>query len=74
MLINTFLPSVLKIRAGDTVTWKINSDEPHTATFLSGGERPAGPGSDAGRGTYRCDAQSPDFLLYAGSGRTGGNL
>lgn len=42
-LINAFLPSVLKIRAGDTVTWKINSDEPHTATFLSGAEPPPDP-------------------------------
>ena len=42
-LINTFLPSKLTIRAGDTVTWKINGKEPHTATFLSGAEPPTDP-------------------------------
>jgi plastocyanin len=32
--INAFLPTTLKIRAGDTVTWTIQSDEPHTVSFL----------------------------------------
>jgi plastocyanin len=32
-----------QIRAGDTVTWKINSDEPHSATFLSGSAPPPNP-------------------------------
>jgi plastocyanin len=33
----------VRIRAGDTVTWKIGSDEPHTATFLSGAPIPPDP-------------------------------
>jgi plastocyanin len=41
--INAFFPATLRIRAGDTVTWKINSDEPHTATFLSGAPMPPDP-------------------------------
>lgn len=41
--INAFFPATLRVRAGDTVTWKINSDEPHTATFLSGGPMPPDP-------------------------------
>ncbi|MFQ5813961.1 MAG: hypothetical protein ACE5I2_12375, partial [Anaerolineae bacterium] len=38
--INAFLPETIRIRAGDTVTWKLDSDEVHTVTFLSGGEEP----------------------------------
>lgn len=39
--VNAFLPSNVTVRAGDTVTWKLNQpDEPHTTTFLSGGARP----------------------------------
>jgi plastocyanin len=35
--VNAFFPASVHVRAGDTVTWKIGSDEPHTASFLSGG-------------------------------------
>lgn len=41
--INGFFPASVHIRAGDTVTWKIGSDEPHTATFLSGAPFPPDP-------------------------------
>lgn len=41
--INAFFPASVRIRAGDTVTWQINSDEPHTATFLSGAPMPPDP-------------------------------
>jgi len=41
--INAFFPESVRIRAGDTVTWLINSDEPHTATFLSGEPAPPDP-------------------------------
>jgi plastocyanin len=41
--INAFFPASLRIRAGDTVTWKINSDEPHTATFLADEPPPPDP-------------------------------
>ena len=36
-----FLPSMLTVRAGDTVTWTLNTDELHTVTFLSGADLPA---------------------------------
>lgn len=37
-----FLPNELWIHAGDSVTWRIDSDEMHTVTFLKpGGTRPA---------------------------------
>src|SRR5438105_1837563 len=29
-------PRALRVRAGDTVTWKINSDEIHTVSFTAG--------------------------------------
>lgn len=41
--INAFFPGSVRIRAGDTVTWQIASDEPHTATFLSGEPFPPDP-------------------------------
>ena len=40
VVISQFLPKTVRIRAGDTVTWKINTDESHTVTFLSGDEPP----------------------------------
>jgi plastocyanin len=41
--INAYFPASIRIRAGDTITWKVGSDEPHTATFLSGGPPPPDP-------------------------------
>lgn len=41
--ISAFFPATIRIRAGDTITWKINSDEPHSATFLSGNPIPSDP-------------------------------
>jgi plastocyanin len=41
--INAFFPATVRVRAGDTISWKINSDEPHTATFLSGEPMPPDP-------------------------------
>ena len=38
--IMAFLPTRIKVRVGDSVTWKINSDDIHTASFLSGGPNP----------------------------------
>jgi hypothetical protein len=31
-----FFPSALKVRVGDTITWKIESDEVHTVSFIRG--------------------------------------
>lgn len=41
--INAYFPASLRIRAGDTVTWKINSNEPHLAAFLAGEALPPDP-------------------------------
>jgi len=38
--IHQYFPKSLRIRAGDTLIWRIKSDEIHTVTFLSGGEPP----------------------------------
>ena len=35
-----FFPSKVTIHVGDTVHWKINSNELHTVTFLAGGQAP----------------------------------
>ena len=37
-----FFPSTLRIRAGDTVVWKLNSDEFQQVMFTSGEEPPEG--------------------------------
>ena len=39
---DAFFPQNLKIRVGDTVIWRINSDEPHTVAFVNG-STPPGP-------------------------------
>ncbi len=36
--ITAFLPEMVCIRAGDTVTWQHNSDEPHSVSFFPEGE------------------------------------
>jgi plastocyanin len=41
--INAYFPASLRVRAGDTVTWVINSNEPHFATFLAGEPPPPDP-------------------------------
>jgi plastocyanin len=41
--INAFFPDSIRIRVGDTITWKINSDEPHSVAFLSGAPLPPDP-------------------------------
>lgn len=38
-----FYPATLRVHAGDTINWKINSDEIHTVTFTDG---KAPPGND----------------------------
>lgn len=34
--VNVFFPQILRVRAGDTVTWKLNTDEIHTVSFVRG--------------------------------------
>ena len=34
-----FFPSTVRIRAGDTITWKHNTDEPHSVSFFPEAER-----------------------------------
>ena len=36
--INEFFPRSVRIRAGDTLTWKINTDEIHTVSFMDADE------------------------------------
>src|SRR5512139_2926265 len=38
--IMSFFPQTVKIHVGDSVTWKINSHEIHTVTFLAGTTMP----------------------------------
>src|SRR5215469_8933376 len=33
-----FLPNEIWIRAGDSITWTVTADEPHTVTFLTDGQ------------------------------------
>lgn len=35
--IDAYLPHAVRVRAGDTVTWTLNGDEPHTVSFAQGG-------------------------------------
>ena len=41
--LNAFFPSTIRIRAGDTVTWNLNSDEVRTVSFLAGEPVPSIP-------------------------------
>jgi len=41
--VNGFFPQSVRVRVGDTVTWKIGSDEPHSATFLTEEGKPPDP-------------------------------
>ena len=41
--LNAFFPSTIRIRAGDTVTWNLNSDEVRTVSFLAGEQVPSIP-------------------------------
>ena len=40
---SAFFPAMIRIRAGDTVTWRLNSDEPHAMAFLGGDSYPPIP-------------------------------
>jgi plastocyanin len=40
-VVDAFLPETLHVRSGDTVTWQLDGDEIHTATFLSGAPFPS---------------------------------
>lgn len=35
-VVNAFLPERITVAVGETVTWQLNSDEPHTVTFTGG--------------------------------------
>ena len=55
-----FLPSELWIHAGDTITWKVDTDENHTVTFLKVGQ--VRPSFTAG-----CPGTTPDGTPFDGS-------
>ncbi len=65
-----FFPHDLVVHAGDTVTWKINGDEIHTASFnatlvggASGGiQDPPGPGGQMIPGFFAHPPSGPDDL------------
>src|SRR4051794_41546195 len=42
-LVNVFEPGTLIIAEGDSITWEVNLDEPHTVTFLNRGPPPGLP-------------------------------
>src|SRR5512141_2812828 len=68
---NAFLPGPIDVNVGDTVTWRVESTEFHTVSFLSGS--PAGrfeaPTPD-GRGLMISPAAafSQGGAIYAGTG------
>jgi plastocyanin len=52
-----FLPNEIWIHAGDSITWTVTADEPHTVTFLTDGQiRPSFtvgcPGFSAGSAIF----------------------
>ena len=55
-----FLPTEIWIRAGDSVTWNIPTDENHTVTFLKPGQ--TRPSFSAG-----CPGTTPDGSVFDGS-------
>ncbi len=61
--VNVFFPSNVKVRVGDTITWKLNSDEPHTVTF-SDGKAPQGATPDSLVPDPRFGAGGKDVLPY----------
>ena len=49
---HVFLPSLLTIDVGDTITWTFQAGEPHTVTFLSGNPAPSPFSPPSGGPTY----------------------
>jgi plastocyanin len=41
--VNSFFPRDVRIRAGDSITWRQNSDSPHTVSFLGAFPGPGNP-------------------------------
>jgi plastocyanin len=70
-----FLPNEIWIHAGDNVTWTLNSDEPHTITFLTPKQiRPSFavgcPGFSANPATYDGTTCVTSNVLSKGQGLT----
>ena len=73
--INLFFPSTIRVRAGDTITWRINTEgDAHTVTFT---DDPEGlddsvrrPGGEA----LGVDHQPGSSVAHQGSRRATGNV
>ncbi len=66
-----FLPNEIWIHAGDSITWTVEADEPHTVTFLTSDQiRPpftvGCPGFSAGSATFDGTSCITSALLFKG--------
>ena len=66
-----FLPNEIWIHAGDSITWTMAANEPHTVTFLTSGQiRPpftvGCPGFSAGSATFDGSTCATSALLFQG--------
>jgi len=67
-----FLPNEIWIHAGDSITWTVTADEPHTVTFLTDGQiRPSFtvgcPGFSAGSAIFDGSTCVTSAVLFKGS-------
>src|SRR5262249_3463814 len=67
-----FLPNEIWIHAGDSITWTVSADEPHTVTFLTDGQiRPpftvGCPGFSAGSAIFDGSTCVTSALLFKGA-------
>jgi plastocyanin len=74
LTVNSYFPAVLTVRVGDTVNWKINTDEPHTVSFSDGtvpqGADPATFIIDTRIGAGPDDVLPGPFIPVPGGGPT----
>lgn len=61
-----YFPSAVQVRAGDLVTWKLNSDVPHTVSFTTGFV-PEGPTRSVSFGPPGAASSRPAFPFREGS-------
>ena len=81
---SAFFPRTIRIRAGDMVTWRINSDEPNAMAFLSGAPYPpipvAIPGGGPGEAMFNPQIAFPSrhpgepVETYSGTGFRGSGV
>jgi len=81
---SAFFPQSIHVRAGDMVTWRLNSDEPHAMAFLSGQPYPPipvpVPGGGPGEAMFNPQIAFPSRLpgapveTYSGTGFRGSGV